>query len=189
MIDPEILQAIQDALDKRETDNQFQVTPIPSHVHNGTDSQQIDYNNLVNKPASGITSVTGTSNQVTASTTSGATTLSIPSLFIAPGQLATVLDNIGNSSSTLTIDFSTGNTHLINLNASCTFTFSNLNSGAIHRLILTQTNGGSHTVTWPTMKWASALSPLLSTAANSIDIISLVYDGTNIYGTYSLNFG
>lgn len=37
--------------------------------------------------SSGITSITGTTNQITASTTSGATTLSIPSSFVAPGSI------------------------------------------------------------------------------------------------------
>ena len=34
----------------------------------------------------------------------------------------------------------------------------------------------------------SGVAPTLSTAANAVDIISFLYDGTNFYGTASLNF-
>lgn len=51
MADPDnIAQHIQDALNQRELDNQYNVSPIAYHVHNGTDSPQIDYVNLTNKP-------------------------------------------------------------------------------------------------------------------------------------------
>lgn len=46
----QVTQHVQDALDERENFNQFNVSPIPFHTHNGTDSSQIDFNNLINKP-------------------------------------------------------------------------------------------------------------------------------------------
>lgn len=48
-IDETQIQAmIKAALDERENFNVYNVSPIPSHGHTGTDSQQIDPNNLIN---------------------------------------------------------------------------------------------------------------------------------------------
>lgn len=50
-------------------------------------------------PATGVTSLTGTANQITVSAATGAVTLSIPSTFIAPGSIAattTVTATLGN---------------------------------------------------------------------------------------------
>lgn len=45
------------------------------------------------------------------------------------------------------------------------------------------------TVTWPLdVKWPAATAPTLSTSTGKIDIITLVYDGSKFYGTYTLDF-
>jgi hypothetical protein len=223
MIDPEIQQHVQDALDQREIDNQFQVVPIPSHVHNGTDSQPIDYNNLVNKPTLPITVAnggtgattltahdvligngTGTITQVSPSTSGKVLTSngtgSDPSFQVIPtqgvqigsstnGQFSSnTFDNGNVGSITKNIDWNNGNRQKVTLTGSPTFTFGNPISGATYTLELVQDGTGSRTVTWPSIKWVGGISPLLSTAANSIDIISLFYDGLNFFGTYSLAF-
>lgn len=52
--------------------------------------------------ASGITSITGSSNQINASTVSGATTLSIPSNFIAPGSVTSTTSLIAGNGINIT---------------------------------------------------------------------------------------
>ena len=51
-------------------------------------------------------------------------------------------------------------------------------------LRITQDGTGSRTVTWNSVfKWSAGSAPVLSTAANAIDVLSFIYDGTNHYGT------
>ena len=60
---------------------------------------------------------------------------------------------------------------------------------SILHLVLIQDGVGSRTVTWPAIvKWPGGTAPTLSTGANAVDIIKFIYDGTNYYGTYDLNF-
>ncbi len=42
-------QSIRNKTDERENANQFQVTPIPFHVHNGSDSSPVSFLNLINR--------------------------------------------------------------------------------------------------------------------------------------------
>jgi hypothetical protein len=54
-------------------------------------------------------------------------------------------------------------------------------------LKVTQDGTGSRTLTWNSaFKWSAGTAPVLSTAANAVDIVSFVCDGTNIYGTLAL---
>jgi hypothetical protein len=51
-------------------------------------------------------------------------------------------------------------------------------------LRLTQDGTGSRTVTWNAIfKWSAGAAPVLSTAANAVDVLAFIYDGTNIYGS------
>ena len=54
-------------------------------------------------------------------------------------------------------------------------------------LRITQDVTGSRTVTWNAIfKWSAGTAPVLSTAGGAIDILSFVYDGTNLNGTLAL---
>lgn len=101
---------------------------------------------------------------------------------------STVVAN-GNSGSTFTIIWPTGNKQKITLTANCTFTFGAPSGVSNLLLMLTQDGTGSRTVTWPSgVKWVGAAAPTLSTAAGATDIVSFFYDGTNYWGVASLNF-
>ena len=70
-----------------------------------------------------------------------------------------------------------------------TFTFTAPTKVCNLLLVMKQDGTGSRTATWPaTVKWPGGTAPTLSTAANSVDIISFYYDGTNYYGVASLDF-
>ena len=63
---------------------------------------------------------------------------------------------------------------------------SNAVAGMTLILILKQDGTGSRVITWPTnFHFPGGTEPLLSTAANAIDVWSGVYDGTNWLGALS----
>jgi hypothetical protein len=99
----------------------------------------------------------------------------------------------GNSGGTKTIDWNNGQKQSIVLTGSpgCTFTFTAPTGGVGNFLLkCIQGSGGSKTATWPgtITKWPAGTAPTLSTAESAVDIISFFYDGTNYYGSSSLNF-
>jgi len=74
----------------------------------------------------------------------------------------------------------------LNINTSMAFNFFRV---GVFVLKVTQGSGGSKTITWPgNVKWPGNIAPVLSTTAGKIDIITFVYDGSNLYGTYALNY-
>jgi len=67
-------------------------------------------------------------------------------------------------------------------------TLSNARPGS-YIIRLLQPAGGSSTVTWSTtIVWAGGTAPTLTTTANYLDIITLIYDGTTWRGVATLNF-
>jgi len=98
------------------------------------------------------------------------------------------VDN-GDSSTADTIDWTAGNKQKSTLTGNCTFTFTAPSGPANLILKLIQDGTGSRTVTWPaTVKWPEGVAPALSTAASSVDIVSLYFDGTNYYAQVGFNF-
>jgi hypothetical protein len=96
----------------------------------------------------------------------------------ANGQIGSTINDVGASGTTKTIDFNTGNVQFIDLTGNVTFTLSNPVSGFAYNLVLKQDATGSRTATWPaSVKWAGGTPPTLSTAANAIDVITLIYNG------------
>jgi len=89
---------------------------------------------------------------------------------------------------TLNVPFASGNIVNITLTASTTLTFTSSVIGT-YILKLTQGGAGSYTITWPaSVKWSGATAPTLTTTVGKSDIITLFYDGTNYFGTFSLNY-
>ena len=95
---------------------------------------------------------------------------------VSGGQIGSTITDDGNSGTSQTIDFNDSNVHFVDMTGNVTFTLSNPISGFAYQLILKQDATGSRTATWPAgVKWPGGTAPTLSTAANSIDIVSLVY--------------
>mgnify|MGYP003329503118 FL=1 len=104
------------------------------------------------------------------------------------GYLSGALQTVAGSGGTVAISYAAGNIADITLTASTTFTFSNHVVGT-YILKLTQGGTGSYTVTWPaSVKWSGGTAPTLTTTVGKTDIVTLFHDGTNFYGTYSLNY-
>jgi len=100
--------------------------------------------------------------------------------------------NNGNSGTAKTIDWGIANKQKLTLTGNVTLTFSPPSGPCNLVLKLVQDATGSRSVTWPAgvngVKWAAGTTPILTTTANAIDIVSFYYDGTNYYGQASLDF-
>lgn len=86
----------------------------------------------------------------------------------------------GNTSGTISINGDNGSIQTFTLTGGITLNaanFSNMGAGQTVSLILTQDGTGSHTLT-SDLKYSGG-NKTLSTAANSIDTLTVTYDGTN----------
>lgn len=97
-------------------------------------------------------------------------------------------NNAGNSSTAITLDLSTCSAQKVTMTGNATFTLSNPVTGGVYVLKLVQDATGSRTYTWPgTVKWSGGTGPTGS-GASKTDLINLYWDGTNYYGSSSLNY-
>jgi hypothetical protein len=95
----------------------------------------------------------------------------------------------GNSDASITINFGRSQKQKLTLTANTTLTFNAPPGVGNFLLKLVQDGTGGRLVTWPaSVKWTLNTSPTLSSNANSVDIATFYYDGTNYYGVASLNF-
>jgi hypothetical protein len=94
----------------------------------------------------------------------------------------------GSTTGTITPDVANGNIQKITLTGNITLNaLGNPETGHSLTLIVIQpSSGGPYTLS-STMKFAGGANTL-STGANDIDIISIVYDGTNYYASLSTDF-
>lgn len=107
-------------------------------------------------------------------------------------QLATTVNNAGNSGTALTINWNNGGKQYTTLTGNVTLTLSNPVAGTTYTLTFIQDGTGTHTVTWPaSVKWSGGSAPTITTGAGKTSIVRLEYapDGTtNYYGTYTLDY-
>lgn len=65
----------------------------------------------------------------------------------------------------------------------------NLTNGASYILLIKQDGEGSRAITFgDAYKFPDGTDPTLSTAANAVDIIAFLSDGTSLYGSFQGNF-
>jgi hypothetical protein len=104
------------------------------------------------------------------------------------GYLSGAPQTVAASGGTVNVSFASGNIIDMTLTASTTLTLSAHVVGTyIFELI--QGGSGSYTITWPaSVKWSGGTAPTLTTTVGKTDIVTLFHDGTNFYGTYSLNY-
>jgi hypothetical protein len=104
------------------------------------------------------------------------------------GYLNGAAQTIAGSGGTVNIPFASGNIVNLTLTASTTLTFSGHVVG-VYILKVIQGGSGSYTLTYPaSVKWSGGTAPTLTTTVGKTDIITLFHDGTNFFGTYSLNY-
>ena len=104
------------------------------------------------------------------------------------GYLSGAPQTVAASGGTVNVSFASGNIIDMTLTASTTLTLSAHVVGT-YIFELTQGGSGSYTITWPaSVKWSGGTAPTLTTTVGKTDIVTLFHDGTNFYGTYSLNY-
>ena len=99
--------------------------------------------------------------------------------------------NIETVTDTANVEFlcENGNVGTLTLGGNRTFAFNGDQAGGTYILILKQDATGSRTVTWnASILWPDGTAPTLSTAANAVDIITFISDGTNQYAVAVQNF-
>ena len=172
-------------------------------VSDGTSSTTIDLNGTITFTAGSGISVDEASGTITISNTQSAGISNV--VEDTTPQLGGELDAQGNTvsnvnlkdyketnyslsySSTITPDVANGNVQTVTLTGNVTFNgFSNAEAGQSLTLIVKQDGTGSRTLT-SSMLFAGA-DKTLSTAANSVDIISVFYDCTNYYASLAKGF-
>jgi hypothetical protein len=104
------------------------------------------------------------------------------------GYLNGAAQTIAGSGGTVNIPFASGNIVNLTLTASTTLTLSGHVVG-VYILKVIQGGSGSYTLTYPaSVKWSGGSAPTLTTTVGKTDIITLFHDGTDFFGTYSLNY-
>jgi len=92
------------------------------------------------------------------------------------------------ATATTTIDFALGDLVNLTLTSNTILTFANPRVGSIIIKVI-QGGIGGYEITWPAnINWGEDGAPSLTVAVGKTDIISLIYDGVNFYGSYSLNY-
>ena len=91
---------------------------------------------------------------------------------------------------TTTIDWTLGNKFKFTFGAQNeTFTFTAPSNPCSLQLILVQDSTGGRTATWPsTVKWANGTAITLSTGANAVDVVSMIWTGSEYLATISKDF-
>jgi branched-subunit amino acid transport protein len=92
-----------------------------------------------------------------------------------------------NSTSTTTLDLSTGNVLQVVLTGSTTLAFTNPKIGT-YIIKIKQDATGNRTLNFPTIKWADAAVPTITPTANAVDLLTIIYDGVDYYGSCLQNF-
>jgi hypothetical protein len=96
-----------------------------------------------------------------------------------------------SDSETIQIDWNNGATQYVTIGSTGrTVTSTNAVSGHVYRLMIIQGSGGGKTITtWPTTYWSGKTEPVLSSVEGSIDIVTWLCVGLNLYGDCSNDFG
>jgi hypothetical protein len=144
-------------------------------------------------PSSGtVTNLTGTAS-ININGTVGATTPAAVTATTLTSTGRTVIKDLTETvyaltyASTITPDVANGTVQKVTLTGNVTFSaFSNPVAGQSLTLIVTQDGTGSRTLT-STMKFSGA-AKTLTTAAGSIDIITVFYDGTTYFASLGKGF-
>lgn len=82
----------------------------------------------------------------------------------------------------LVFDLDTSNHWICTLTGSPIVTFNNADDGQCWIIHMKQDGSGSHTVTWPTVRWAGGSAPTLTTAGNKIDTLGFIQAGSDVLG-------
>ncbi len=147
-----------------------------------------------------LTNKTLTSPTLTAPTLSGITTFNPGAVLESPTVNGTLASDVyvnssiptNTSGATITINWNLGNIQTLTLNQVGTtieFTNPSVGYGRFTTFVKQDATGSRTVTTWDTdIRWPGGSAPVLSTAANAVDIISCIWDGVNYYCQIGLDF-
>ncbi len=93
------------------------------------------------------------------------------------------------AATTTTIDLSTGNVYTVNVGLNITTLTLNNPVVGTYLIKFLQVGTGNWSITFPTgWKWAGGVVPSITPTTGKLDIVTLIYDGTNYYATIVKNF-
>lgn len=113
-------------------------------------------------------------------------------LQVSGGQVAIALPStMEPTGTTQTVDFNAGNIQTINLGSATgdvTLTFSNPVAEATYVLkVIRGANG--YNLIWPgAVLWSGGTTPTITTTNGKVDIVTMLYDGSNYYSSILPNF-
>jgi hypothetical protein len=93
----------------------------------------------------------------------------------------------GNSGTSATVAWDNGNLQSITITGAVALAFTAPTHPGKFMLVVTQ-DGTGHVYSLPTIKWPGGTPPTLSTAANAIDVISVVWTGSYYLGVANTAF-
>lgn len=97
--------------------------------------------------------------------------------------------SLGSVSGTVTVDLSLGNSVSATITAATTLAFAGAAPGACRTVLLTLTNGGAYTVTWPsTIKWPGDTALTLTESGTDLIILSTSDGGTTWRGVATTGY-
>jgi hypothetical protein len=99
------------------------------------------------------------------------------------------MPNAITAATTTMLDLSTGNVFTINMGQNISSFIVNNPVVGTYLIKFVQDATGSRDVAFPVAwKWAGGVAPSLTNTASKLDIVTLIYDGTNYYATIVYNF-
>jgi hypothetical protein len=158
--------------------------PVRGQLWYDTAQAQLKYyTGTVFRPLTSLPSNTTGSTALLASDTSGNYSwITLNSLF------TDTIVSLGNISGTTTIDRSRGNIFKATATGNFILAISNCNAGQSFTLIITQDSTGGRTATYPSAFKFTYGYKTLSTAAGTIDMLNVFYDGTTYYTTLTAGY-
>lgn len=95
------------------------------------------------------------------------------------GQGFSIVENVGNVSGAITLNWSTSTTKTMTLTGNVTsIAHTNRVAGSTYQLIITQGGSGSYTVDLTSFRWGNAGAPTIGTTLNSKSLIISLFDGS-----------
>lgn len=111
----------------------------------------------------------------------------VPAAGLPPGE--TYTNTAASGAGAVTIDFSTAALQRLVLTGNCALTLTAATLPQTCILMLVQDGTGTRIPTWSTtIKWAGGTAPTLSTAINSVDILTFARINSVWYGMFNLDF-
>lgn len=96
------------------------------------------------------------------------------------------IHDIGNSGTSVAVDWNNGPIQKVTLNNSCTFTYTNAVAGSTYTLIIVQDGTGGWSATLGASWDFGENTPVFSTTANKKNVVSGLYDGTEYLAAFAV---